>query len=195
MRTSQETGTRARAGLVFQKAPSPGAFVEVFHWNYVVGSASASPASLLTNERPPSRATARPGSPRSARHSQLQAKAGARRGRRAGATPRLTWSGASRPRRFARFSSRRRTGGAGEACCFCLWRRRGLCEGLPRDWGGGRVLPASRRSFVNPHRCCAEMALTRVAEALLSRGPHPVSTSKGSRTSQRCLCRRAVLVS
>jgi hypothetical protein len=53
MRISQETGTRARAGLFFQKAPSPGAFVEVFHWNYVVGSASASPASLLTNERPP----------------------------------------------------------------------------------------------------------------------------------------------
>ena len=135
MRTSQETGTRARAGLVFQKAPSPGAFVEVFHWNYVVGSASASPASLWTNERPPSRATARPGSPRSARHSQLQAKAGARRGRRAGATPRLTWSGASRPRRCGPTASRRRTGGA--ALAFCAWvlrRRRGLCEGLPRAW-------------------------------------------------------------
>ena len=135
MRTSQETGTRARAGLVFQKAPSPGAFVAAFHWNYVVGSASASPASLLTNERPPSRATRHLGSPLFVRRCPHQAKAGARRGRRAGATLLSRWSGASRPRRCGPTASRRRTGGAALAfCAWVLWRRRGLCEGLPRAW-------------------------------------------------------------
>jgi hypothetical protein len=132
VRTSQETGTRARAGLVFQKAPSPGAFVAAFHWNYVVGSASASPASLLTNERRPWTATKHLGSPRSVRRCPHQAKAGARRGRRAGATLLSTWSGASRPRRCGPTASRWRTGGAALAfCAWVLWRRVGCARGCP----------------------------------------------------------------
>ena len=138
MRISQETGTRARAGL-FWTAPSPGAFVEVFHWNYVVGSASASPASLWTNERRPSRAIRHLGSPRSARRCPHQVKAGARRGRRAGATLPSTSSGASRRTRCARFSSRRRTGGAAGACWAWVLGRR-PCEGLPfGEWRWCRV--------------------------------------------------------
>ena len=130
MRTSQETGTRARAGL-FWTAPSPGAFVAASRCCSFVETASASPASLLTNERPPSRATRHLGSPRSVRHSQPQAKAGARRGRRAGATLLSRWSGASRPRRCGPTASRRRTGGAALAfCALLLWRRRGARAAL-----------------------------------------------------------------
>ena len=71
--------------------------------------------------------------------------------RLSGATPRSRWCGACGPRRAARTASRRRTGGAALAfCAWVLWRRRGLCEGLPRACVGGRVLPRRRRSFVNP---------------------------------------------
>ena len=181
MRTSQETGTRARAGLFFQRAPSSG---EAFHWNYAAGSASASPASLLTNERRPSRATKRPGWRLFARRCRRPAGAGARRGPPAIYSPRSTWSGASRPRRCGPTASRRRTGGA--ALAFCAWvlgRRRGLCEGLPREWGGGRVLPASRRSFVNPlMRRVDGLSLSCNAQrgSASHGGPHPVSISEGS---------------
>ena len=176
MRTSQETGTRARAGL-FWTAPSPGAFVEVFHWNYVVGSASASPASLWTNERPPSRATARPESPRSARRTRRPAKAGARRGRRAGATLPSTSSGASRRTRCARFSSRRRTGGAAGACWARVLGRRRRARAARRRVARGwplRWLPAC--AFLSRD---ASAGRASAAASVVSGSPEPFAPPLG----------------